>query len=110
MAGAAAPSAGEGVGAAGAVFFAVGSAAAIGSFVSFSVGAAVPLIPYLLLSGGVAFAWSFVASLMALLLLGLGISRLTRRAPLPTAVRQVLLGGIAALVTYGVGSLIGIQV
>ena len=89
----------------------IGSAwtAAIGSFISFSVGALVPLTPYLLLGGGLAFASSFVVSLAALLLLGLGISRLTRRAPLPTAVRQVLLGGVAALVTFGVGSLIGIQ-
>lgn len=90
----------------------IGSAwtAAVGSFVSFSVGALIPLLPYLLLSGSTAFVTSFAVSLLALFALGLGISRLTRRAPMPTAVRQVLLGGIAALVTFGVGSLIGIQV
>ena len=89
----------------------IGSAwtAAIGSFVSFSLGALIPLVPYLVASGGGAFASSFAVSLLALFMLGLGISRLTRRAPLSTAVRQVLLGGVAALVTFGVGSLIGVQ-
>jgi VIT1/CCC1 family predicted Fe2+/Mn2+ transporter len=90
----------------------IGSAwtAGIGSFISFSVGAAIPLAPYLLLAGGLAFGMSFAVSIFALFLLGLGISRLTRRAPLPTAIRQVLLGGVAALVTFGVGSLIGVQI
>jgi VIT1/CCC1 family predicted Fe2+/Mn2+ transporter len=89
----------------------IGSAwtAAIGSFISFSLGALIPLVPYLVASGGGAFASSFAVSLLALFMLGLGISRLTRRAPLSTAVRQVLLGGVAALVTFGVGSLIGVQ-
>jgi vacuolar iron transporter family protein len=90
----------------------IGSAwsAAIGSFFAFGIGAFVPLLPYLLLAGGTAFVTSFVVSLAALFALGFGVSRLTRRAALPTAIRQVLLGGAAALVTFGVGSLIGIQV
>jgi VIT1/CCC1 family predicted Fe2+/Mn2+ transporter len=89
----------------------IGSAwsAAIGSFAAFTLGAAIPLVPYLLAAGGVAFFGSLAASLLALFGLGLGISRLTRRAPLPTAVRQLLLGAIAALVTFGVGAAIGIQ-
>jgi predicted membrane protein (TIGR00267 family) len=90
----------------------IGSAwtAGISSFVSFSIGALIPVLPYLLASGGVAFGSSFALSLLALLVLGLGISQLTRRAPLPTAIRQVGLGGVAALVTFGVGSFIGVQV
>ena len=50
---------------------------------------------------------SLAASLLALALLGLGISRLTRRSPLFSSVRQVALGGVAAAVTYLVGRLVG---
>jgi VIT1/CCC1 family predicted Fe2+/Mn2+ transporter len=90
----------------------IGSAwsAAIGSFISFSIGAAIPLLPYLLLAGDVAFGVSFAVSLLALFGLGLAISRLTRRGPLRTAIRQLALGAAAALVTYAVGVLIGVRI
>jgi VIT1/CCC1 family predicted Fe2+/Mn2+ transporter len=83
--------------------------AAIGSFLAFTLGALVPLVPYLLLSGQAAFVTSLGASLAALALLGYGISRLTRRSALFSSVRQVLLGGTAAAVTYAVGRLIGVS-
>jgi VIT1/CCC1 family predicted Fe2+/Mn2+ transporter len=83
--------------------------AAIGSFFAFTLGAIIPLIPYLLASGGPAFFGSLLVSLAALFGLGLMISRLTRRNPLWTAVRQVLLGGIATAVTFAVGTWIGVQ-
>ena len=85
-------------------------AAGISSFLAFTLGALVPLVPYLLAAGGVAFGASLLVSLAALFVLGIAISRLTRRNPLATALRQVLLGGVAAAVTYGVGSLIGVRV
>lgn len=80
------------------------------SFLAFTLGALIPLVPYLLAAGGVAFTTSLVVSLAALFVLGISISRLTRRHPLTTALRQVLLGGIAAGVTFAVGSLIGVRV
>lgn len=83
--------------------------AGIGSFLAFTLGAAVPLAPYLLVHGGVAFYLSLVVSLGALFGLGLGISALTRRSPLWTGLRQLLLGAAAAAVTYGVGALIGVR-
>ena len=83
-------------------------AAAIGSFFAFTLGALVPLVPYLLARGAPAFVLSLVASLVALFLLGVGISLLTRRSPVMTGLRQVALGGLAAAVTYGVGTLIGV--
>ena len=52
---------------------------------------------------------SLVLSLLALAVLGVGISRLTRRPPLFSALRQVALGGIAAAVTFAVGTIIGAQ-
>jgi len=83
--------------------------AALSSFAAFTAGAFIPLLPYLLTSGPAAFFASLALSLIALALLGIGISRLTRRSPVFSAARQVALGGVAAAVTYAVGSLIGVQ-
>ncbi|MDP9270377.1 MAG: VIT1/CCC1 transporter family protein [Chloroflexota bacterium] len=83
--------------------------AGISSFFAFTLGALVPLVPYLLASGPLAFEASIGLSLVALFLLGVGISVLTHRSPLLTGLRQVLLGGIAAAVTFGVGSLIAVS-
>ncbi len=85
-------------------------AAAGGSFLAFTLGALVPLIPYLLMSGSAAFYTSLGVSLIALALLGFGISQLTHRPPVYAAVRQMLLGGAAAAVTYAVGALVGVSV
>lgn len=84
--------------------------AGISSFLAFTLGALVPLIPYLLASGAPAFTASLLVSLGALFVLGLSISRLTRRNPLGTAVRQVVLGGVAAAVTFAVGTLVGVRI
>lgn len=83
--------------------------AAVGSFLAFTLGALVPLVPYLVASGGQAFWASIAVSLAALVVLGLGIAYQTHRDPVFTAVRQVLLGGIAAVVTFAVGTFIGVQ-
>jgi VIT1/CCC1 family predicted Fe2+/Mn2+ transporter len=84
--------------------------AAIGSFVAFTIGAFVPLLPYLVVMGGVAFGVSLAMSLAALALLGAGIAKLTRRPVWYGTFRQVALGGVAAAVTYGVGTLLGVTV
>jgi VIT1/CCC1 family predicted Fe2+/Mn2+ transporter len=85
------------------------ASAALGSFLAFVMGAIVPLIPYLLFKGSVAFGTSLIASLIALFVLGLGISRLTGRNPLFAGLRQLMLGGTAAIVTFAVGTLIGVS-
>jgi VIT1/CCC1 family predicted Fe2+/Mn2+ transporter len=84
--------------------------AGLGSFLAFTSGAFVPLFPYLLGSGSPAFSASLLASLGALFVLGLAISRLTRRNPLRCALRQLLLGGIAAAITFAVGAFIGVRI
>lgn len=83
--------------------------AGVGSFLAFTMGAAIPLIPYLVTSGAAAFFSSLVLSLVALFLLGIGISTFTHRSWVFSGTRQVLLGAIAAAVTYAVGTLIGVR-
>lgn len=85
-------------------------AAGIGSLCAFSVGAFVPLLPFLLLHGSPAFVTSIAASGVALFAIGIGVSRLTHRHALWTGVRQASLGGLAAAVTFAVGSLLGTAV
>ena len=86
-------------------------AAGLGSMSAFSVGAIVPLLPFLLLGGGrMAFALSIAASGVALFAIGLAVSRLTHRHAILSGVRQAALGGAAAAVTFGIGSLLGTAV
>jgi VIT1/CCC1 family predicted Fe2+/Mn2+ transporter len=84
--------------------------AAGGSFLAFALGAFVPVLPYLLLTGTTAFVVSIVLSLAALFLVGAGVSLLTGRGVLFSGLRQVGIGAAAAVVTFIVGSLIGVSV
>jgi VIT1/CCC1 family predicted Fe2+/Mn2+ transporter len=83
---------------------------AISSFVSFAVGAVVPVVPWLVASGATAFVASIVLSVLALFLVGAGISLLTGRSLLQSGARQLLVGGLAAAATFGIGRLIGVSV
>jgi VIT1/CCC1 family predicted Fe2+/Mn2+ transporter/rubrerythrin len=84
--------------------------AAFGSFVAFAGGAVVPVIPYILGSGTGAFLAALGLSLVALFLVGAGVSLLTGRGLLFSGARQVAIGAAAAGVTYIVGNLIGVSV
>ncbi len=84
--------------------------AAGGSFVAFAVGAAIPVVPYLIAVGSPAFLGAIGLSLGALFAVGAGVSLLTGRGVLYSGGRQVLIGALAAAVTYAVGSLIGVSV
>jgi VIT1/CCC1 family predicted Fe2+/Mn2+ transporter len=83
--------------------------AAGGSFVAFAVGAAVPVIPYLLGGGTMALALSLGLSLAALFIVGAAVSLLTGRGLLFSGVRQLGIGLAAAIVTYVIGSAIGVS-
>ena len=82
--------------------------AAFGSLVSFAVGAAVPVLPYLVTAGAAAFVSSIALSLVAMFVVGIGISLLTGRSALFSGARQVGIGALAATVTFFVGRLIGV--
>jgi VIT1/CCC1 family predicted Fe2+/Mn2+ transporter len=83
-------------------------AASGSSFVAFAIGAILPVIPYLLLEGMVAFWVSLIVSVMALFGLGAVVSLLTHRPPLVVGARQALMGLAAAVITYGIGALLGV--
>ena len=79
--------------------------AATSSITSFAVGALIPLLPYLL--GAKVLAVSAVLALLALFGAGALTSRFTSRGWLYSGTRQLLLGAVAAAVTFGVGSAFG---
>jgi vacuolar iron transporter family protein len=84
--------------------------AAGGSFVAFGIGAFIPVLPYLLTTGGAAFVGAIGLSVAALFGVGAGVSLLTGRSLLFSGGRQVLIGAAAAVVTYVVGLAIGVNV
>ncbi|MEV0285425.1 MULTISPECIES: VIT1/CCC1 transporter family protein [unclassified Kribbella] len=79
--------------------------AAATSFICFAVGAFIPLLPYLLGAGSVVPA--LVLSLSALFICGAVVSRVTSRSWWYSGLRQLILGGLAAALTYFVGTLVG---
>jgi vacuolar iron transporter family protein len=84
--------------------------ASAGSFLAFAIGAFIPVLPYLLIAGPSAFAVSIALSLVALFAVGAGVSLLTGRGVLFSGLRQVGIGAAAAIVTYIVGTVIGVSV
>jgi VIT1/CCC1 family predicted Fe2+/Mn2+ transporter len=82
--------------------------AAWSSFVAFSAGAFVPVLPYLVGASSL---------LVAMVLAGLGLfgagvltARFTRRRLWYSGLRQLVIGGAAAAVTFGLGHLVGASV
>ena len=84
--------------------------AAFGSFVAFALGAFVPVVPYLVGSGVGSFVAAIGLSLVALFAVGGGVSLLTGRGVLFSGARQVAIGAAAAIVTFVVGTVIGVSV
>jgi VIT1/CCC1 family predicted Fe2+/Mn2+ transporter len=79
--------------------------AAVSSFVAFAVGAMVPVLPYLL---GAESVWPAVlVTMLALFGCGAVVTRVTVRPWWYGGLRQMLLGGVAAAITYFVGSAVG---
>ncbi len=79
--------------------------AAVSSFLAFAVGAALPVLPYLL---GASVIWpALIISLVALFGCGAVVSRITTRTWWFGGIRQMLLGGVAAGLTYFIGGLVG---
>jgi len=85
--------------------------AASTSFVAFAAGAAVPLLPFLTgLSGTRALAGTCLLTVLALLVVGLGLSLFTGRDAWRSALRMVLIGGGAGVVSFIVGRALGVVI
>ncbi len=83
--------------------------AAISSFVMFAFGALLPLIPFFFRGGGGAALIAGVIAAVSLIIVGALTSLLTGRNPVFSAGRQLLIGLMSALVTYGIGRLVGVK-
>ncbi len=81
--------------------------AASASFVLFAIGAVIPVIPFFFGAGAIFIALSAVMSAAALFLLGAGITLVTGRGMLFGGARQLVLGLLAAVLTFLIGSAIG---
>lgn len=79
--------------------------AAASSFASFALGALLPLLPYLL--GATALWPALILAVIGLFVCGAAVARVTARTWWFSGLRQLLLGGAAAGVTYLLGYLIG---
>lgn len=89
--------------------------AALSSFVAFAIGASVVVIPYLFFMGDGAstiapLVIAVILSVASMLIVGGIVGRLSGRGVVFSAMRQLLWGAGAAMVTYAVGSLVGISV
>jgi len=81
---------------------------ALSSFLAFACGAIVPVSPYIFLAGSQAFAVSGILSAFALFCVGGVLAFLSAKNAAWGGVRMLLIGVFAALITYSVGSVVGV--
>ncbi len=81
--------------------------AAITSFLLFSLGAIVPVMPFLFGSGTVTVIISLLISVLGFVVIGAGTTLTTGTPLFKSAGRQVLLGLLAAGITFSLGRLVG---
>jgi vacuolar iron transporter family protein len=84
--------------------------AAITSFLLFALGAVVPVVPFMFLTGLTAVIVSIVFSMVGLFILGAIVTLFTGQTVLYSGFRMVIFGIIAAVVTFGIGRLIGVSI
>lgn len=82
--------------------------AAVSSFGFFTAGALLPLLPYLF--GASTLLVSLILAVLGLFGAGVVTSRFTDRGWLYSGLRQLVLGGLAAAVTYGIGAALGTSI
>ena len=81
--------------------------AAVGSFLAFAVGAFIPVIPYFFGASTSLVALSIALAGVALFSVGAVLSLFTGRGVWFSGARQLLIGAVAAAITFALGSLIG---
>lgn len=83
--------------------------AAISSFVSFALGALVPLLPWFFTSGTAAVIASVGLGAVSALAIGWTVAVFTDRSRVRSALRQLAIATVAAAVTYGIGTAVGVR-
>ncbi len=83
--------------------------ASVGSFFSFAVGASLPVIPFFFGASWPLVALSIGVSGLALFAVGAALSIFTGRSVMISGGRQLLIGAVAATVTFFLGKLIGVS-
>jgi VIT1/CCC1 family predicted Fe2+/Mn2+ transporter len=81
--------------------------AALSSLIAFAVGAVVVVLPYVFGSGTIALITAIVLAVLALFGVGAVIGLINGRPALRAGMRQLVVGGAAALIVFGIGHLIG---
>src|SRR5262249_45149027 len=84
--------------------------AAISSFVTFAIGAVVPLLPFVFGSGVAAAVAAIAASGVAIFTVGASMSLITGRDWFWSGLRMLIVGAVAAGITYGVGRALHVSV
>jgi VIT1/CCC1 family predicted Fe2+/Mn2+ transporter len=84
--------------------------AAVASFFLFAAGAIIPVIPFFITTGGAAVLWSLGLAAIGLFGLGAATALVTGTPVAKTGLRSLTLGLLAAGVTYGIGSLLGVTI
>lgn len=89
--------------------------AALASFIAFAIGASVVVVPYLFFLGTgastiIPVVLAITLAILAMIVVGAVVGRLSGRSMVFSAARQVMWGGGAALITFIIGSIVGIQV
>ena len=83
--------------------------AAFSSVAAFSAGAIVPVIPFLVAGGNGAIIGSAIAAGGALAAVGGGLAWMSGLSPIRGGLRMLLLGAVAAAITFGIGSAVGLS-
>jgi VIT1/CCC1 family predicted Fe2+/Mn2+ transporter len=83
--------------------------AAGSSLLAFALGAVVVVLPYLFGSGLAALIVAIALACLALFVVGAVIGLLNGKGALRSGTRQLLIGGAAALLVFGIGHLVGAQ-
>lgn len=84
--------------------------AALTSFFLFITGAIIPVIPFFFSGGSRAIITSVMISTAALFVIGSAITLITGKSFIRSGLRQVIIGLLAAAITYGIGKLIGVTI
>jgi VIT1/CCC1 family predicted Fe2+/Mn2+ transporter/rubrerythrin len=81
--------------------------AAFSSLIAFALGAVVVVLPYIFGSGVTALIIAIVLAALALFGVGAILGLTNGRSALRAGTRQLVVGGVAALIVFGIGHLIG---